>query len=99
MSDRCPHGLYWHERCPECIAKAHPESEEARLLRGSVALQELAALKAKLIGIKEDFDIEATSCFRKSKIYRESSPAYRAWTSRGTMAHEAMLKLKNILGE
>jgi hypothetical protein len=49
MSDtRCEHDVWLGDRCSLCEEEKQPSSTEARLLTGSIAQQELAALRKKL---------------------------------------------------
>lgn len=100
MSDRCAHDKLWHEFCAECIIMPPPSSIDERLLAGSLAIAQLAALRKTAKEYGEWLEERAKACFCNAEVaHRSASTSTELWRARGTCYHEAANKLKELLGE
>jgi hypothetical protein len=87
----------WHEGCTLCYEEKAPSSETERLLAGSLAIAELAALRKKMVALHKEFDDFANEWSRHREgadeaVIDRSRARAGAW-------HMAAEKLKTLLGD
>lgn len=102
--DYCLIALETGNICPTCSEtvklKEPPTSETERLLAGSLAIAELAALRKTAKEYGEWLEERAKACFCNAEVaHRSASTSTELWRARGTCYHEAANKLKELLGE
>lgn len=97
--DYCLIALETGNICPTCSEtvklKEPPTSETERLLAGSLAIAELAALRRKIQGMHKYFVDRSNEFFDKSSECEGADDG--RWSARGTAWYEAANKLKELL--
>jgi hypothetical protein len=94
--DRCYHGNTPLEGCSLCEEEKAPSSEMERLLAGSLAIAELAALRKKLSVYGKWLEVQADDCFAQATVKSSVVVKYR-WRARGTSYHTSANKLRELL--